>query len=821
MIAAIRRNWQSGRKFRSVAHRVPTRGFKASLAREAAVWLTIAVCMTSAALGEDYYWSGICGIEWYDVCSGGLCDEDENRYWQYNNWGGQACGVSPMMPGSADAAHILSGTPRILDQDAGIGALEVGSDGTLLINAPLNTHRYLYLEGPAHVNNGTIHIHTPNGTGLSHLYANNDLTISGSGAVVLERYHANELANLDTAPDATLTNAAGHTVRGRGHVRGAIINEGLISADVSGSVLHLLDRDKQNSGLMEARDTASLYLEGFTLSQSAAGSVLADGGTVSLRGGMTITGGHVNAAGGGAMQVWFTGDGSNTFADVTIDTGGNVYVDASLNGHSRLRLAGSSLVNDGVIRVGPNYPPGRCSVEAVTDVTISGSGAIALERHHSNELSNLSTADGATITQAAGHTIRGWGHVRAALVNHGLVSADVSSAALQLFDHDKQNSATIEARNGGVLYMEGFTLTQSPTGRLLADGGTVSLQGGATIVGGHIASANGGAMQVYYRYDGSNTFEDVTIDAGGDVYVDAGLNADSRLYLTGTSLVNNGVLRIGPNYPPGRCIVEALNDVTLSGGGVISLERYHGNKLSNLNTADGAVLTHAAGHTIRGLGHINAAILNEGTIAVDTAGYTLEVQAKAPGITHAGTLVVAEGATMKLMNAALFAQTGGETEVAGTLQASGAPLNLQGGALRGSGTISGSLSSAAGTVEPGDGAGTLSISGGYTQGAGARLRIELGGTQQGVDYDLLRITGTSTLGGELEVALIDGFTPEADQEFIILTAGSVTGRFDRITGLGKHRVRYESNRVILTCKRIQHGQGDRVEPLTVNKVPPP
>ncbi|MCC7293166.1 MAG: hypothetical protein IT449_13990 [Phycisphaerales bacterium] len=783
--------------------------------------LILALGLGAGARGEDYDWSGACGVYWHQVCSGSLCDEDENRYWQYNNWGGQACGVAPMLPGPADAAHILSGNALIYHEDAWIGALEIGPERTLSIDAPLNTHRYLYLEGPTHVNNGTLRIHTPDGTGLSHLYARHDLTLSGEGAVVLERYHSNELANLDSAADATLTNGADHTIQGRGHVRAALSNDGRVLADVNTSVLHLLGQDKQNAGTMEARAGGLLYLDGFTLTQSPTGRLLADGGTISLRGGATIVGGEIDAANGGAMQVWVSGDGSNTFRDTRIAAEGNVYVDATLNGHSRLQLAGTTLVNDGVIRVGPNYPPGQCSVEAVENVTISGSGAIILERWHSNELSNLRTAGGAVLTQAAGHTLRGWGHVRAALVNEGLVSAEVNTGVLQLFDRDKHNAGTMEARSGGLLYLEDFTLTQSPTGRLLADGGTVSLRGGAKVAGGHVATANSGAMQIYYRYDGSNTFEDVTVDAGADVYVDAGLNADSRLYLTGTGLVNNGVIRVGPNYPPGRCTVEALDDVTLSGVGVLSLERYHSNQLSNLKTADGAVITHAAEHTIRGLGHVNAAIVNEGTIAVETSGHTLEVLPKTPGITHAGRLIVAEGATMKLMDAALFAQTGGETDVAGTLQVSGAPLNLQSGALRGKGTISGSLSCIGGAVEPGDGTGTLTISGAYTQGGGGLLRIELGGTQQGVEHDWLKVTGAAALGGELEVVLINGFAPEAEQEFIILTAGSVNGRFDRITGAGKHRVRYESNRVVLTCKRIQRGQGDHVEPATVDQAPPP
>jgi hypothetical protein len=52
---------------------------------------------------------------------------------------------------------------------------------------------------------------------------------------------------------------------------------------------------------------------------------------------------------------------------------------------------------------------------------------------------------------------------------------------------------------------------------------------------------------------------------------------------------------------------------------------------------------------------------------------------------------------------------------------------LRGGSLSGSGTITGSVSNNA-TLSPGASPGLLAITGTYTEGSGAHLQIELGGT---------------------------------------------------------------------------------------------
>jgi hypothetical protein len=53
------------------------------------------------------------------------------------------------------------------------------------------------------------------------------------------------------------------------------------------------------------------------------------------------------------------------------------------------------------------------------------------------------------------------------------------------------------------------------------------------------------------------------------------------------------------------------------------------------------------------------------------------------------------------------------------------------------------------------------------------LFIELGGVTPGSQYDRLTIAGSASIDGALDVDLINGFTPSGDQQFTILTAGSI------------------------------------------------
>ncbi|MBI2799092.1 MAG: VPLPA-CTERM sorting domain-containing protein [Gammaproteobacteria bacterium] len=85
-----------------------------------------------------------------------------------------------------------------------------------------------------------------------------------------------------------------------------------------------------------------------------------------------------------------------------------------------------------------------------------------------------------------------------------------------------------------------------------------------------------------------------------------------------------------------------------------------------------------------------------------------------------------------------------------------------------------------GTIAPGESPGTLTIQGDLVQAADGKLVIEIGGTTPGTLYDVLNITGKLTLGGTLEIDLLNGFIPGPNDVFNFLTFGSFDGSFANI-----------------------------------------
>ena len=99
-----------------------------------------------------------------------------------------------------------------------------------------------------------------------------------------------------------------------------------------------------------------------------------------------------------------------------------------------------------------------------------------------------------------------------------------------------------------------------------------------------------------------------------------------------------------------------------------------------------------------------------------------------------------------------------------------------GESFTGTGTVQANLVNA-GTVSPGSSPGTITVNGDYTQEASGTLSIELGGTIPGSEHDQLVVSGAVTLGGTLNVTLINEFSPKLGDSFTIMTYGSISGSF--------------------------------------------
>lgn len=152
-----------------------------------------------------------------------------------------------------------------------------------------------------------------------------------------------------------------------------------------------------------------------------------------------------------------------------------------------------------------------------------------------------------------------------------------------------------------------------------------------------------------------------------------------------------------------------------------------------------------------------------------------------------GTVELASG-TLRLGRLGGYKQVSGSTRlVGGRLESDGVTVNLDGGTLAGTGTISADVRSAAGgTIAPGvpgtaGSTGILNIVGNYGQHQGGVLKANIKGATPGSGFDQLRVTDTTLLnGGTLDLDTARGYVPGTRTELKILTAGVRSGTFGLI-----------------------------------------
>lgn len=79
-----------------------------------------------------------------------------------------------------------------------------------------------------------------------------------------------------------------------------------------------------------------------------------------------------------------------------------------------------------------------------------------------------------------------------------------------------------------------------------------------------------------------------------------------------------------------------------------------------------------------------------------------------------------------------------------------------------------------GTVDSPEGEGRIIVNGTYSQSILTTLSFEIGGTNRGFDYQLL-VADIIELDGTLKISLVDGFLPQAGDDFFILGSGLQSG----------------------------------------------
>jgi hypothetical protein len=410
----------------------------------------------------------------------------------------------------------------------------------------------------------------------------------------------------------------------------------------------------------------------------------------------------------------------------------------------------------------------------------------------------------------------------------------------------------------------------------VASGASLALRGGETF---DSASSISGAGNVEfdpgsatiagtYNITGATDFELVTgnvVDFSGNV-----LNVGQSLHLgiavggnvpvvtfhnTPISVTNlaldNGVLTTGPiqttNFNWDAGTLQGTGDVNVTGSLTIGGSNNNalvGRALNNFGSATwstvtgfgqihlmaGATLNNEPGGTFmfqnRDLGNESGVLmLIDGDGAFNNAGNLLMAPLNPTNpsaiqctFNNTGRLDVQSG---HLSFNGGYHQTGpaANTILDGGSISNNAPLDIQAGQITGSGTISGSVTNS-GQVVPGtlgNPIGVIQITGKYVQTSSGALGIVLRGTAAGTQYSQLKVGGLATLDGTLDVSLVNGFTPAANDTFQVLTFGSRIGDFALKSGLdlGNHRVltpTFNPTNLTLQCEIT-------VVPLTVTVQP--
>ncbi len=380
---------------------------------------------------------------------------------------------------------------------------------------------------------------------------------------------------------------------------------------------------------------------------------------------------------------------------------------------------------------------------------------------------------------------------------------DFSSGAL------RADAGDITVRNGA-----GVQMATGSTG--VATNSTLTVTGSGTSLGGHRLDAAQPAAST-----GSVVVEDgaslniatgliIGFGGDGDLTVQTGANASANNVLlgintgsTGDALVTNSTTQLSTNF----LNLGGQSAGSLGGTGALTVEDGAVVQVANQTlfwtsassiTVDGATLEtdKLNNHTgIVGTVSISDPAGGGAALTVGTnngsSSFDGLIEDASGGAGGAGSLKKIGAGSFTLNGANTY--TGPTTIDGGTLLANnstgsatgtgGVTVN-NGGTLSGTGSVAGTTTvNAGGTVAPGASAGTLGLDDLIFE-AGSTLAVELagGGGAAGTDYDQVSVTAGVSLGGALDIVLLDGFTPNYFDEFVVVSAAARSGEFDGING---------------------------------------
>jgi len=593
------------------------------------------------------------------------------------------------------------------------------------------------------------------------------VTLSGFGGIEFASPYQNNVVG-DDGVDDSLTIGSGQSISttgvgSAGHISGLdLINHGGITADNGSITLNVPNLTNDSATSLAAVNGGALTISGAQVDNTGGLISIDASSSAVLSSNTTVTGGRLTNAGSMTMN----GAG---LSGLPFDGGGNVNVingsfenvditQASVNltvDHAQAVFAGGFLHNATTTLADPSSSGGSFGSRSTFlrisgDVILNGAGGVRFGTPYQN---NIVGADGVDDSLMIGSNqsvsttgVGSTGHISGLdLVNHGTIAADNGTITINVPSLINDSADSLRAVNGGMLDITAAQVDN--TGGLIEVDATssVRLTGGASVDDGTFTNAGSMVM------NGAG-LSNLTLDGGGGIGLMNGSFDSVDITQASISLsIDRATATFAGAFE--HNVVTTLHDPSAAAG------RF-GSQTTTL-WIDGPV-------TLGGTGAIRFATPYQNNVSGKTggsvlalqAGQRLQVDANDRGyisvpLTNHGKTIIEEGG-MLVINTPMTTSDTSFFSGSGT-------LNLSGQTLVNTGLIT-----------PGASAGTFSLLGGYQQGPGGVLSIEIAGSEPG-QYDLLSISGSAALGGLLEVILLDGFKPRPGDTFTILTSGGLGG----------------------------------------------
>ena len=590
-----------------------------------------------------------------------------------------------------------AGTLRLTGPYSGAGGFRAANDGVLdLRNTRFTSSAWDFrTEGDGRIalsgssrgtltsgtvlNQGSITL-LPAGFDSVGITVTGEVTLAGGGQVTLSSPGSSGCYISGGAGTNRLINAD-NTISGDGVISGVeLVNSGIFDGNVRFGELGIRNQQVTNTGTMQASNEGTLLLE--PVIDNAGGTIqaLADS-TVKLRGARITGGTFVNTATGTILARGGTSTlatlldnsaggqvliGGQQPAGTTLTlhnglhngAGGNILVYES----GLLEVNGGTITNAGVMRIAASGFNSSSMRITGGEVTLTGGGTVTL--------SSPSTGTG-FIFGGAGtdrlvnvdNTISGGGVIsNIELVNSGIFDANVRGE-LGIRNQQVTNTGTMQASNEGTLLLEPVIDNADGTIQALADStvklrgaritggtflntatGTIWARGGTSTLATLLDNSAGGQVLIGGQQPAGTTLtlhNGLQNGAGGDILV----YESGQLEVNGGTITNAGVMRIASEGSNGSSVRIAGGEVTLTGGGTVTLSSPN---IASSYISGGARTDRLVNvdNTISGGGGIsNMELVNSGILDANVRG---ELGIRNELVTNTGTMQASNEGTLLL-----------------------------------------------------------------------------------------------------------------------------------------------------------------------------